>query len=143
MVVSNFHHYYTAPNIMALTNIKATRTLLCCMVRCAGTAFHQKKPCLTQGKSGTQSTGVSKCFYSSPFVLRSAHMGLEVMPSLPSSFSTAPGPPHLLQSPWLLCWQISLPKALILQSGAEQDRQISLLSILMLSHSLTLILCYA
>ena len=26
-----------SPNIMALTNTKATRTLLCCMVKCAGT----------------------------------------------------------------------------------------------------------
>ena len=44
MIVSNFHYYYTfltkdsaSPNIKALTSTKATRTLLCCMVKCAGT----------------------------------------------------------------------------------------------------------
>lgn len=54
----------------------------------------------------------SRRFSRTPFTLRSVHMGVEALPALPSSSSTASGPGHLLHSLWLPRWQLSFPAVL-------------------------------
>lgn len=79
---------------------------------------------------------MSKCFYSSPFVLRSLTWVFKL--SFPPCFIFPwPWPGHLLQSPWLLGWQI-LPTALnsLEWSYNKTDNADSLLPILMTSHRL-------